>query len=166
MHNWILYSLIKRSVTVKRTNKRKTSELSVTKQTVSLVGEILSGCVRLVLAIGLCIAGCDLAKSMKTTSHIELSKNSEKCETMFHNLTNDIMHVSQKLASFTKDISRVADEFSLATNALHLSKKTVDDLKDELESACAQMKDAEAPMMCCTNKVNRCLCPCCWFCRW
>ena len=132
----------------------------------SIVNEILSGCVRLVLAIGLCIVGCDLAESMKATSLVELSKNSEKCKTMFQNLTNDIARASQKLASSTQDISKVTDELSSVTNALRLSKKTADDLTDELKVACSQMKDAEGAMMCCTNKVNRCLCPCCWCWRW
>ena len=159
MPKWILYSLIKRSVTVKRTNKSKTSELSVAKQTVSLVSEILSECVRFVLAICLCIVGCDLAKSMRATSLVELSKSSEEFKAMFQNLTNDIMHVSQKLATSTQDISRVNEGISSATNALRLSKRAADDLKGELETVYAQMKDAKG-----TNKVHRCLCPCCW--RW
>lgn len=161
MCKWILYLLIKRAVTVKRLNKRKTSELIVTKQTVSLVSEILSGCVRFILAIGLCIAGRDLAKSMRATSLVELSKSSEECKTMFQKLTNDITHVSQKLAASTQDISRVNGELSSATNALRFCKIVADDLKSEMESTYKQMKDAEG-----TNKVNSCICPLCCCCWW
>lgn len=157
MRRWILYLMIKRSVTVKRTKKRKTWETFVAKQTVSLVSEILSGCVRFVLAIGLCIAGCYLAKSMKATLLVDLSKSSEACKAMFQKLTNDITHVSQNLAASAQDISRVNDELTSVTNVLRLSKKAADDLKGEVETVYAQMKETKG-----ANKVNRCLCPCCW----
>ena len=146
---------------IKEIEMPKTSE-----DWVKLVDAISSGCVRLVLAVGLCIAGCDLAKGMKVTSLLELSKGSEECKTMFQKLTNDIAHASQELASSTQNIARVTDGLSSATNALRLSKKAADDIKEDLEVACAQMKNAEGMMMCCTNKVNRCLCPCCWCWRW
>ena len=128
----------------------------------SLVSEILSGCVRIVLAVGLCVAGCDLAKNMKATSLVELSKSSEKCQRVFLNLSNEMEQASVQLKQVSSEADKLPAKLLSAAGEIGANLESAKRLNDRLTESNVQIQVVENSI---TNHLQRCkwcICPCCW----
>ena len=128
----------------------------------SLVSEILSGFVRIALAVGLCIAGCDLAKSMKATSLVELSKSSEKCQRVFQNLSNEMEQASVRLKQVSSEAEKLAPKLLSVTGVKGANLESAKRLNDRLTESNGQMQVLENSITNHLQRCKRCFCPCCW----
>ena len=161
---WVLRLFTNRSTNVSYHKTRSsTTTTHVTRNSSSLVAEIIAAIVRLVLVVGLCVAGCHLAESMNACSLAELTKRTEACKEAFGGLTNNMIVVSQELREANGVVTKLNDEMASVVTALQTSTNATEMLLDRVKAIDDRMKCVEWVLTnCMPHKLKWCYCPCCW----
>ena len=108
-----------------------------------LLQTILSGCVRLILAIGLCLSIYNLATSMKVTSLLELSKRTEECKMVIGKFTNDITIISRNLQVANGVVSNLNAEITTMQDVIQVSTNTMKTLFGRVKMIDERMNSVE-----------------------